>query len=207
MSRPTLGALAIIGAGGHGRVVADTAEACGYGPVTFLDAGFPQRKTSGPWPITGQPRRGSLPLFCAIGDNATRARVFAELALDDTPVLVHPAATVSAHATLGAGTLVVASAVVNACAVIGRGGILNTGCGIDHDCTLGDFVHISPGAHLAGGVTIGARSRIGIGAVVREGVTIGADVIVGAGAAVVEDIADGQVMTGVPAKPLRDVRC
>jgi sugar O-acyltransferase (sialic acid O-acetyltransferase NeuD family) len=193
--------LTIIGAGGHGKVVADTAEACGFDDVRFVDIGWPARRQHGRWPITGLPHAGlEGPLFCAVGDNRTRAKLFYDLDLGQSPTLVHPSAVLSPSASLGAGTLVVAGAVINADAKLARGVILNTMSSVDHDCTLDDFVHIAPGAHLAGNVYVGARSMIGIGAVVREGVQIGADVMVAAGAAVIHDIEDGARVGGVPAK-------
>ena len=190
----------IIGAGGHGKVVADTAEACGYEEICFLDQSWPERNSNGRWKIVGQPNDIGRQNFCAVGNNATRALLFKELDLHDSPILAHPSTVRSPSCQLGAGTFLAAGVIVNADVRIGSGVILNTGCSIDHDCVLGDFVHISPGARLAGNVTIGALSWIGIGAVVREGVTIGKDVIVAAGAAVIDDIPDGACVGGVPAK-------
>ncbi|MCF6273508.1 MAG: acetyltransferase [Rhodobacteraceae bacterium] len=196
--------LVIIGAGGHGRVVADTAESAGYEHITFLDDTFPEKTKNGAWPVDGKIPTilGGAPLFLALGHNHTRSRLWSELNLADSPVLCHPAAVVSRYAVLGAGTLVVAGSVVNFGAEIGRGAILNTGCSVDHDCRIGEFVHISPGARLAGNVTVGARSWVGIGAIIREGITIGADVTIGAGAVVIRNVPDGQTVVGAPAKIL-----
>ena len=191
-------------------MVAETAVACGYTDVAFLDATFPERRKNGAWAIVGLAgAKTDAVLFCAIGKNSVRAHLFSTLSLDRAPVLVHPAASVSPSARLGAGTLVVAGAIVNADAQMGCGVILNTGCSIDHDCILDDFVHVSPGARLAGNVRVGARSWIGIGAIVREGVTIGEDVLVAAGAAVVKDLPNGARVGGVPARPLncKDKTC
>lgn len=196
--------IGLIGAGGHGKVVADTARAAGWGDIVFYDRVWPDRQTNGEWPIVGaEPAEADdALLFCAVGNNAVRARLFMQLGLAASPVLIHPSAILSPSARFGAGTLIVAGSIVNADAEIGRGVILNTGCSVDHDCAIGDFAHVSPGARLAGGVTVGTRSWIGIGAVVREGVTIGADVVVAAGAAVTKDIPDGARVGGVPAKPI-----
>jgi len=195
--------LRIIGAGGHGKVVADVAYANGYRDIAFLDGQYPERRTNGGWPICGTPDdHSSAQRFCAVGSNVTRARLFDILCLGDAPLLIHPFSSLSPSAALGAGTLVVGGVVVNADAQIGRGVILNTGCSVDHDCILQDFVHISPGARLAGNVRVGAGSWIGIGAVVREGVRIGSDVMVGAGATVINDIPDNTRVAGVPARAL-----
>lgn len=199
--------IVLIGAGGHGKVVAETAEACGYEDVVFHDQNWPELKSNGRWQIIGAPQLpniadGSEALFCSIGNNAVREKIFNEYELEQCPILIHPSTVLSPSARLGAGTLVVAGAIINADARLGLGCILNTACSVDHDCVLGDFVHISPGARLAGNVTIGSRSWIGIGAVVKEGVTIGSDVMVAAGAAVVTDIKDGDRVGGVPAQQI-----
>lgn len=192
--------LFIIGASGHGKVVAETAEACGYTEVAFLDQIWPEKTMNAHWPVVGVPEPDRVPMFCAVGKNNTREQLFEELSLNESPTLVHPNASVSRYVNIGAGTLVVAGSVVNADVSIGRGVILNTGCSVDHDCRIADFAHISPGARLAGNVSVGARSWIGIGAVVREGIRVGSDVIVAAGAAVVSDVEDGARVAGVPAR-------
>lgn len=192
--------LIIIGAGGHGRVVADIAQAQGYDDIAFADGAFPKLTQSGVWPVIGTDvPEDDCDVALAIGHNTTRMRILESLNV--TPVtLVHPSAIVSPHAVIGAGSVICAGAIVGAFATLGKGCILNTGASVDHDCTLADGVHISPGARLGGGVTIGARSWIGIGAAVREYLTIGSDVIIGAGAALVQDAASDKRMGGVPAK-------
>lgn len=198
-----MGPLRIIGAGGHGRVVADVAHAIGYSDIAFLDDRFAHIKASGQWPIIGCPHKGYREkLFCAIGDNFVRANMFAQYELNSSPTLVHPFSFLSPLAVIGSGTVIAAGVVVNAGANVGRGVILNTSCSVDHDCFIDDYVHISPGARVAGNVAVGTRSWIGIGAVIREGVSIGSNVVVAAGAAVVNDIFDDMVVGGVPAKPL-----
>ena len=192
--------LRIIGAGGHGKVVADTADACGILKIVFLDQIWPRRTENGRWKIIGKPKQSDVMMFCAVGKNDIRARMFEEYNLNNSPVLIHPSATLSPTAKIGPGTLVVAGGIVNADTSIGRGAILNTACSVDHDCLIGNFVHISPGARLSGGVRVGDGTWIGIGAVVREGVRIGKNVVVAAGAAIVNDVEDGARVGGVPAR-------
>lgn len=201
--------LAIVGAGGHGKVVADTAERCGWQLIEFFDDGWPRCGMNGVWPVIGDISMliNTLEEFdgvvVAIGDNRVRRSKLEELANAGARLvsLVHPSATISRHASVGIGSVVFAGAVVNPGACIGRGVILNTGCSIDHDCIVEDGVHISPGARLAGTVRVGSMSWIGIGACVRQSIHIGSDVTVGAGAAVINDIADSLLVVGVPAKP------
>ena len=203
----TSSALLIIGAGGHGRVVADAAASAGWTVAGFLDDGIsPGTMVSG-IPVLGPAtalasRRSEFnQVIVAVGDATTRLGLIKHC-MDaglEVPVLVHQSAVVSSHAKLGAGTVVLAQAAINSGARIGMGVILNTGATVDHDCVLGDGVHVCPGAHLAGDVEIGKGSWIGIGSCVREGTRIGASVTVGAGSTVVADIADRQTVMGVRA--------
>jgi sugar O-acyltransferase (sialic acid O-acetyltransferase NeuD family) len=198
-------AIAIIGAGGHGRVVADTAERIGYSEICFLDVNYPEKQQSGEWPIVGKPEAcGDWVKFVAIGNNSIREETCKVIGLDGMPTLVDSSAIVSRHSKIGRGVLVVAGAIINVGTEIGDGCIINTGASIDHDCVIGNFAHISPGAHLAGGIEIGNKSWIGAGAVVREGIKIGDNVIVGAGAVVVADIPDSQIVVGNPARPIKE---
>lgn len=202
--------LAILGASGHGKVVADTAECSNWQAVEFFDDAWPERQSNGAWSVIGDTTAllASLTRFdgvlVAIGNNRHRQRKLLELQAAGAPLcsLIHPSATVSRRAFLGVGSVVFAGAVVNVDVRIGQGAILNTGCSVDHDCLLGEAVHISPGARLAGGVKVGDLGWIGIGASVRQLVCIGRDVMVGAGAAVVDDVADGLMVAGVPARIL-----
>ncbi|ORL63667.1 acetyltransferase [Pseudomonas putida] len=203
--------LAVLGASGHGKVVADTAESCGWTEIVFFDDAWPSRVVNGSWPVVGTSDdllaqiQNFDGVIVAIGNNAVRqAKLFALLQSGAIlATLVHPAACVSRYATVGGGTVIFAGAVLNAGASIGMGGILNTGCSVDHDCDLAESVHVSPGARLAGGVHIGDRTWIGIGACVKQMVTIGSDVLVGAGAAVVNDLVGGVTVVGVPARPFQ----
>ncbi|MBV1874437.1 MAG: acetyltransferase [Gammaproteobacteria bacterium] len=201
--------LLIVGAGGHGKVVAETAELLGlWGSVVFADDKFPQLTSIGKWPVVSSTnlldldKKGFTDFVVAVGDNKARLQIqrgFLNSAL--TPVsIAHPSAIISPTVKLGAGTVVFANAVINADTVVGEACIINTAASVDHDCVLGDGVHVSPGAHLAGKVNVGSGSWLGIGASVIQCINIGQNVIVGAGAAVVSDIPDGATAKGVPAR-------
>lgn len=204
--------LAILGAGGHGKVVADAAICAGWPDVVFFDEAYPGSKSIGPWPILGSSdefvKRAQefAGVTVAIGDNRTRLRWIEALQRRSAPIspasVAHPSSSVSPHATTGPGTVILAGAIVNAFARLGVGCIINSGATVDHDCDLADGVHISPGSNLAGGVRVGKCAWIGIGASIREGIAIGQNVIVGAGAAVTADVPNGLTVVGVPAKPL-----
>lgn len=202
--------LAILGASGHGKVVADTAECCGWQGVEFFDDAWPQRQANGAWGVNGDSAALMARLaefdgvVVAIGNNRIRQSKLVALRAAGARLvtLIHPCAIVSRYAAIEEGSVVFAGSVINAGARVGFGAILNTGCSIDHDCKLGDAVHISPGARLAGGVQIGEQSWIGIGASVRQLIRIGERVMVGAGAAVVADVSDDLTVAGVPARAM-----
>lgn len=197
--------LIILGAGGHGRVVADIAELQGFEHIEFFDFQYPEVTHNLHWSVVGNnigDATDNFLTFVAIGDNAKRL-----LELDKLlgrglrcPVLVHPSASVSRYATVGPGSVVMANAVINAGAKLGRGVIVNSGCTIDHDCVIGNGVHISPGANIAGGVRVGDLSWICIGSCVKENVIIGRNVIAAAGCVIITSVADDKCVFGVPAR-------
>ncbi|EAT16124.1 acetyltransferase [Desulfuromonas acetoxidans] len=200
--------LAILGASGHGKVIADIAECCGWQVIDFFDDAWPDVACIGSWNVVGVTNTLISKLHeytgvvVAIGNNKIRNRKMFQLKELKAPLvsLVHPSATVSRYTVIGSGSVLMAGVVVNAGTTIGDGAILNTCCSVDHDCILGDGVHVSPGAHLAGNVCLGDASWVGIGASVRQGITLGANVTVGAGATVVSDFPDDVIVTGVPAR-------
>ena len=213
MSEPQGSTLAIIGAGGHGKVVADAALLIGWKHIAFFDDAHPRITSVEHWAVEGavdallQRTREFAEFIVAIGDNAIRAKVQRriEQAGIGAAVLIHPHAQVSPYATLGDGTIVLAGAVVNAFARLGDASIVNTGATVDHDNQLGEAVHVSPGAHLGGEVRIGDRGGIGIGAVIKHGLSLGADITVGAGAVVVKDLRQPGVYIGCPARRVDDM--
>ena len=202
--------LAILGASGHGKVVADSAECAGWKDIVFYDDAWPKCETNGVWQVIGDTKEllNNLSnydgIVIAIGQNFTRIKKQNELIAHGANLvnIIHPSAQISQYADLGLGTVVMAGAVINVDSKLGAGCIVNTGAIIEHDCILGDGVHISPGAHLAGGVSVGERSWIGLGANIRQLVNVGEAVVVGVGAVVVNDIIDQCTVAGVPAKLL-----
>lgn len=203
--------LAIVGASGHGKVVADIAECCGWRDIDFFDEAYNTgRLENAKWQVVGSfmdfisTSAVYDGVIVAIGDNKIRKRLCEVILANSSNLvtLIHPAAVVSHYAKIGAGSVIVAGAVVNAYAVLGIGTIVNTCASIDHDCQIGDFVHVSPGAHLAGGVKVGSCSWIGIGSSIKQQVTVGSQVRVGGGAVVINDVLDNLTVVGVPALPL-----
>jgi sugar O-acyltransferase (sialic acid O-acetyltransferase NeuD family) len=206
----------ILGAGGHGRVVADAAFATRrWTEIAFFDddAGRATQlgrfvwRGDGPAFFAGggtTPAGAAIERHIAVGHNAVRddlARRCEALGLT-LAFVVHPRAVVSPEARVGAGCFVAAGAVVAPGAELGAVAIVNHNACIDHDNRIGRAVHVGPGAHLGGNVAVGERTWVGLGASVRQGTRIGAGAMVGAGAVVVAGVADGATVVGNPARPM-----
>ena len=204
--------LAILGASGHGKVVADSAESTGWKNIIFYDDEWKKNETNGIWPVIGNTKDLINKLsdydgvVIAIGNNYDRILKQTELLTHGASMvsIIHPSAQISKYAEIGIGTVVMAGAIINIDTKLGECCIVNTGATIDHDCILDNGVHISPGAHLAGGVNIGEGSWVGIGANIKQLITIGSNATVGIGAVVINNVEENTTVVGVPAKPLNN---
>jgi sugar O-acyltransferase (sialic acid O-acetyltransferase NeuD family) len=200
--------LVIIGASGHGKVIADIAEMVGYTDIVFLDDNAAV-KSCGEYAVAGGCNKilayKNSDFVVAIGNAKIRRIILTKLAEEGLHIvsLIHPAAVIAPSVKIGSGTVVMAGAVVNPYAEIGQGCIINTCASVDHDCLLGNFVHISVGAHIAGTVTIRDNTWVGAGAVIINDIEVIEDCTVGAGAVVIADIKEPGVYVGVPAKKIK----
>ncbi len=204
METAALPTLMILGAGGHGRVVADAAQRQGaWAAIAATDRNGDRCRGE---LLPGVALRLPVALdeaqavHVAVGDNAARRRESEAVGLQRLATVIHPQASVSPHAQLAGGCLVAAQAVVAPCARVGHGVIVNHGAVVDHDVTVGDFTHVAPGARLGGGVSIGAGVLVGAGASVLPGRRVCDGAIIGAGAVVNRDIDEPGTWAGLPAR-------
>ncbi len=198
--------MAIIGAGGHGKVLADVAERNGYDEIVFLDDNQNERECRG-LPVVGKisdVEKIDADVVVAIGNPAIRKRIQETVPSVRLATLVHPSAVVAKDVVLGSGTVVLAGVVINPGTRVGKGCIVNTCSSIDHDCNVGDYVHIAVGAHLCGTVAVGDGTWIGAGAIVVNNLSICSNSIIGARAVVVRDVEITGTYVGVPAKRLSE---
>jgi sugar O-acyltransferase (sialic acid O-acetyltransferase NeuD family) len=199
--------LLIVGAGGHGRVVADAALCTGLWSEIVASDRDPLR-TAGLlipgvilMPIAGA-AGGRVAVHVAVGNAADREKEAMAFAAALATV-VHPKAAVSGHTQVSAGCFIAAQAVIAPNARLGRCVIVNHGAVIDHDATVGDYSHIGPLSALGGGARIGRRVLVGAGARVLPGVSVADDALVGAGAVVCDDLPEAGTYVGVPARRIK----
>lgn len=202
--------LAIIGAGGHGRVVAEAALLAGWSEITFYDDHWPKIKKNKVWQIAGRvedflenPRQYDG-VFVAVGDNLLREKIMKRIIKAGIPIvsIYHPSSVISQFSVIGKGSLVLANSVINPFCNIGDGVIINTSAVVEHDCLIEDFVHISPTVSVGGTVTIRKGSWIGIGSAIKNNVTIEEKAVVGMGAVVTKNVDFEVTVVGIPAKPV-----
>lgn len=204
--------LIIVGAGGHGRVLADALRVAGACVLGFTDSDANlQAATVDGLSVLGTDEVlagfsvDEVVLVNGVGSAGlpTARRALGERLRAEGwrfGTVVHPKAIVAEGAVLEEGAQVMAGAVVQPGARIGRNAVVNTGAVVDHDCEIGAYVHVAPGATLSGGVVVGEDSHVGTGAVVVQGVRLGPRTMVAAGAVVVRSDAGGATLMGVPAR-------
>ncbi len=200
--------IAIIGAGGHGKVVADIALKNDYEEVIFFDDDRTKKECAG-FKVIGifkdiyQYR--DYDFIVAIGNANIREKLLSHLEENNFSIttLVHPNASISRRVEIGKGSVVMAGSVINSDTSIGKGCIINTCSSVDHDCKINDFVHIAVGAHLSGAVTVEEKTWIGAGTTVSNNLNICSHCMIGAASLVIEDIKEEGTYFGVPAKKIK----
>lgn len=194
--------VAIIGAGGHSRSVANLVIDAGFSVLGFFDENVkPGEQILG---MDVKPLK-DLPENCfivlAVGDNIKRKEYFQKYSYRIFPEpIIHSSAIICHEVSIGRGSLIFAGVVLNACVQIGENCIINTRCVIEHESKVQSHTHISVGVLIAGRVSIGESCFLGIGSVVSDRIQIGESIIVGAGAVVVKSILDPGIYKGIPAK-------
>ena len=201
--------LLIIGASGHGKVVADIATKMNcYEEISFLDD-REEVKNCMQFSVVGKVKDvynylEEADIFVAIGNPEVRERMINDLKNNNAivPTLIHPNSVIGENVLIGKGTVIMAGAIINPDTKVGEGCIINTSASVDHDCNLGDYTHVSVDAHLAGTVTLGKGTWVGVGASIINNISVCDNVMIGAGAVVVKDILESGTYVGVPARKM-----
>lgn len=205
----------IIGAGGHGQVVADIFHKRNYQYSDFLPIGYldddPNLKGKKYLKLEVLGTIGDIvnieydALIIGIGDNKTRYEIYTDFRGKGEKIAnaIHPHSTIAKDVVIGSGNMFCAGVIVNTGSVIKDNIILNTGATIDHHNIIESHVHIAPGVHLGGNVRIGQGTLIGIGSVIIPGVEIGEYSIIGAGSVVTKNIPSYCTAVGIPARIIK----
>jgi sugar O-acyltransferase (sialic acid O-acetyltransferase NeuD family) len=206
----------ILGAGGHGQVVANillAMQAAGQ-PVTplgYLDddpaswgtvrLGLP---VLGPLEAVEQPPAGAAfdALMVGIGENARRKALYDAMAARGFPfaTAIHPSCVVSSGAAVGPGCSIAALSVVGTAVTLGADVVLNGMVMVGHHTVVGDHVLMGPQANLGGDIEAGEGVLIGMGATVMSQRRVGAWATVGAAALVTRNVPAGVTVVGQPAR-------
>ena len=154
--------LLIIGAGGHGQVVVECAEACGYEKIDFLDDNNPDA-------VGGIDQLEEVVdkyngVIVSIGNNEIRRDLIRRVQSINAPLitLIHPRAFVSLTTSIGAGSIVLPGAVIHTNVRIGIGCIISIGALIDHDAVVEDFSHINTGVIVGAGQKASGKVEAGV---------------------------------------------
>ncbi|WP_282071640.1 NeuD/PglB/VioB family sugar acetyltransferase [Janibacter hoylei] len=208
----------VVGAGGFGREVVDIIEAINDSaaePIWALrgivdDAPSTenlQRLTDRSIEYLGTisdtlaaPARSAF--IVGVGSPAARESLASTLETHGfrAATLVHPTVTMGSQVTLGPGSVLCAGVRITTNVMIGNHVHVNLNATIGHDSRVGDFVSINPLASISGDCVVGDRALLGVCSSLINGVTVGRGGVVGAAACVVRDVADDQLVKGVPAR-------
>ena len=169
----------IIGAGGHGRVVIDTAL---WNPnlevIGFLDDGNVED-------ILGISKLGKISdiekfkefkFHIAIGKNSLRKELTEKIKAENLVTIIHPTTYICRDAEVGKGCFIGANTIINSKSKLGNSVIVNTGSIVEHDCILENSSHLSYGVLLGSGVTIKKEVYVEMGEIVKRGLIVERDI-------------------------------
>lgn len=209
--------IAIFGASGFAREVADICLVTGCREIVFLDI-KPIQKSYFGFNLIDETEAPVLAaqgwhFVIGIGDNTLRQKVFTKYDNISFPNLIHPTATFgglqkSTILTEKKGNIICAGTRFTNHITLGNFGIYNLNTTIGHDCTIEDFINLAPGVNISGNVHLEKGVYIGTNAAVLQGdkidqkMQIGCHATIGAGAVVTSDVAPRTTVIGIPAREL-----
>lgn len=169
----------LIGAGGHGRVVIDSAL-CNPNLeiIGFLDDGNVEDilGISKLGKISGIEKFKEFKFHIAIGNNSLRKKLSKKIGVENLITIIHPTAYICRDVEVGKGCFIGANVVINSKSRLGNSIIVNTSSIVEHDCILENYSHLSYGVLLGSGVTIKEQVYIDMGEVVKRGLIIERDI-------------------------------
>ena len=193
----------ILGASGHGKVIATSIES----QEKVLEGFFDDAVSNGLFfgvsvfgPYDSKVFTNSE-LVIGVGDNYIREKIALKIK-HSFGTVIDKSSNIDKSVSIGEGSVILKSSTIQADTKIGKHVIVNTGASIDHDCYISDYVHISPNATLCGNVKVGKGTHIGANATIIPNIEIGENVVIGAGSVVIRSVESNSVMVGNPAKKI-----
>lgn len=159
--------LIIIGAGGHGQVVKEVAEATKvYDEMIFLDDNS-NLALGNINSVVNYSKDNDV--FCAIGNNEKREEILQMVKKlnYNIPTLIHPTAYVSPTAIIEEGVVVEPMAIINTNSLVKKGSIISVGAIVDHDVVIEAYSHINSGSICKAGSRIKAKQKLESGEVIK----------------------------------------
>ncbi len=202
--------LYIYGAGGHAKVVAESALGLkSFSKIIFIDDNAKNINFIAKNHNCSLIRESELPnnldnsyAIVGIGDNKNRYDVVNKCCKIPFISVASSDAIISKSVDISNGSFIGPGAIINADAYIGDHTIINTRSVIEHDCIIGSFCHIGPSASISGGVKLGKSIFVGGGAYINPNVSICDNVIIGSGSLVINDIEEPGTYVGSPVKKI-----
>lgn len=182
--------LLIVGAGGHGRSLAEAVLADDrYEIAGFIDDFAQQSQQVLGCPVLGDTsnlssyRSHASLAIVAIGNNHLREQISNNLLSIGFKLItvIHPRAIVSSSAVIGDGCAIMAGAIIGTEARLGRGVIVNCGAVVDHDAQIQDYGHLGINASMSGGSSLGRRAWLKAGASLGCGIRVADEFILQVG--------------------------
>ena len=160
--------LLILGAGGFGQMVKETALLLGYEEVVFLDDAYNGPDSVGRCCDYTILQEQYPEAVAAFGNNKTRLEWTDKLmeAGYEVPAIIHPSAIVAPSAKIEPGCFIMQRAVVNTNSEIQRGALINSGAIIDHDSVVEAGAHVCLGSIVKANCTIESGKKIEAGEVI-----------------------------------------
>ena len=160
--------LLILGAGGFGHMIQETARLLGYEEVVFLDDAVKGADVIGKCCDYKAFLNEYDTAVAALGDSGMRLYWTEKLmeAGYQVPAIIHPSAVVSPSAVIGNGSFIMQSAIVNTNTVVEHGVLVNSGAVVDHDSRVGCGAHIGLGSVVKANCVIPSRKKVEEGEVI-----------------------------------------
>lgn len=146
-------------------------------------------------------------------ENTKRNSAIPMLNLIDIEARIEPGAIIRDMVTIEKNCVIMMGAVINIGAEIGEGTMVDMNAVVGARGKLGKNVHLGAGAVVAGVLEPPSKEPciiednvlIGANAVILEGVHVGKNSVVGAGAVVTNNVPPNTVVTGSPARIVKEI--